>query len=105
MLLAGKKVGFALTGSFCTFEKTIPEISKLVEEGAEVVPIMSSYTYSTDTRFGKAKDFIDRIENITGKKIIHTIEEAEGIGPKHLTDVMVIAPCTRKHHTGKWQME
>lgn len=104
MLLTGKKVGFALTGSFCTFEKTIPQISKLIEEGADVLPIMSFNSYNIDSKFGKAKDFIDRIESITGKKIIHSIKEAEPIGPKRLTDTMVIAPCSRKHNSkdGKW---
>jgi dipicolinate synthase subunit B len=105
MLLIGKKIGFALTGSFCTFEKTIPQISKLIEEGAEVLPIMSSNTYDIDTRFGKAKEFIDKIEDITGKKIIHTIEDSEPIGPQRLTDVMIIAPCTRKYNSAKLQME
>ena len=94
MSLEGKKIGFALTGSFCTFEKTIPQISKLIEEGAEVLPIMSFNSYNMDTKFGKAQDFIDKIESITGKKIIHKIEDAEPIGPQGLTDVMVIAPCT-----------
>lgn len=104
MLLAGKKVGFALTGSFCTFEKTIPQISILIEKGAEVLPIMSFNSYNIDSKFGKAKEFIDKIEKITGKKIIHSIEDAEPIGPKRLTDVMVIAPCSRKYNckNGKW---
>lgn len=104
MLLVGKKIGFALTGSFCTFEKTIPQISRLIEEGAEILPIMSFNSYNIDSKFGKAKDFIDKIENITGKKIIHTIEGAEPIGPKKLTDVMVISPCSRKYNgkNGKW---
>ena len=104
MLLAGKKVGFALTGSFCTFEKTILQISRLIEEGAEVLPIMSFNSYNIDSKFGKAKDFINKIENVTGKKIIHSIEEAEPIGPKRMTDVMVIAPCSRKYNfkNGKW---
>jgi len=105
MLLIGKKVGFALTGSFCTFEKTIPQIAKLIEEGAEVLPIMSFNTYNMDTKFGKAQDFIDKIESITGKKIIHSIEEAEPIGPSGLTDVMVVAPCTRKYTSERWLME
>jgi len=99
MLLVGKKIGFALTGSFCTFEKTIPQISKLIEEGADLLPIMSFNSYNMDTKFGKAKDFIEEIERITGKDIIHTIEDAEPIGPQNLTDVMVIAPCSRKHYT------
>ena len=104
MLLVGKKVGFALTGSFCTFEKTITQISRLIEEGAEVLPIMSFNSYNIDSKFGKAKDFIEKIETITGKKIIHTIEGAEPIGPKHLTDIMVIVPCSRKYYgkNGKW---
>ena len=98
MLLVGKKIGFALTGSFCTFEKTIPQISRLIEEGADVLPIMSFNSYNLDTKFGKSKDFIEKIESITGKKIIHTIQDAEPIGPKKLTDVMVIAPCSRKYN-------
>lgn len=98
MLLVGKKIGFALTGSFCTFKKTIPQISRLIEEGADVLPIMSFNSYNIDSRFGKAKDFINKIETITGKKIIHTIEEAEPIGPKKLTDIMIVAPCSRKYN-------
>lgn len=95
MLLLGKKIGFALTGAFYTFEKTILQISRLIEEGAEVLPIMSFNSYNIDSKFGKSKDFIQRIEKITGKRIICTIEEAESIGPKNLTDIMVIAPCSR----------
>ena len=95
MLLVGKKIGFALTGSFCTFEKTILHISKLIEEGADVLPIMSFNSYNIDSKFGKAKDFVEKIEKITGKKIICTIEAAEKIGHKNSTDIMVIAPCSR----------
>lgn len=104
MLLVGKKIGFALTGSFCTFEKTIPQISRLIEEGADILPIMSYNSYNIDTRFGDAKDFIEKVEKMTGKKIIHTIEGAEPIGPKNLTDIMVIAPCSRKYYwkNGTW---
>lgn len=87
-------LGFAMCGSFCTFKKVIPQIKKLVDEGYNVSPVMSPVAYSTDTRFGKADDFINEIEEITGKKIIHTIFDAEPIGPKKMFDVMVIAPCT-----------
>ena len=89
-----KKIGFVLTGSFCTFSKTIPKIKELVELGSEVIPIMSYNAYNLDTKFGKAEDFINEIEEITGKKIIHTIQDAEPIGPKHLTDIMVVSPCS-----------
>lgn len=92
--LKDKKIGFVLTGSFCTFSKIIPKMKELIEKGAEVIPIMSFNSYNLDTKFGKAQDFINEIEEITGKKIIHTIQEAEPIGPKRLTDIMVVAPCS-----------
>ena len=104
MLLTGKKIGFALTGSFCTFEKVIPQISRLIEEGADILPIMSSNAYNLNTKFGMAKDYIEKIEDMTGKKVIHTIEGAEPIGPKGLTDLMIVAPCSRKYNTENWQM-
>ena len=90
----GIKIGFVLTGSFCTFKKVIPKIKDLKEKKAEILPIMSYNAYNLDTKFGKAEDFIIEIENITGNKIIHTIQEAEPIGPKNLTDIMIIAPCS-----------
>lgn len=98
MEVKNKKIGFVLTGSFCTFSKTIPKMKELIDRGAEIIPVMSYNSYSLDTKFGKAQDFIDQIENITGKKIIHTIQDAEPIGPKKMTDVMVIAPCSRKYY-------
>ena len=98
MLLNGKKVVFALTSSFYTFKKTIPQILRLVEEGAEVLPIMSFNSYNLDSKYGKTKDFVNQIEKIAGKKIIHTIEEAETIGGNSLVDAMIIAPCSRKYN-------
>ena len=88
------KIGFALTGSFCTFSKTISKIKELVKEGATVLPIMSYNAYELDTKFGKEEDFIAQIEKITGNKIIHTIQGAEPIGPKKLTDIMIVAPAS-----------
>ena len=88
------KIGFALTGSFCTFSKTLPIIKELVKEGASVIPIMSYNAYELDTKFGKAEDFRNQIKEITGKEIIHTIQGAEPIGPKKMTDIMIIAPTT-----------
>ena len=94
MDLKDKKIGFTLTGSFCTFQKVIPKMKEIKKLGAEIIPIMSFNGYNLDTKFGKAKDFIEEIENITGKEIIHTIQEAEPIGPKKMTDIMIIAPCS-----------
>lgn len=88
------KIGFALCGSFCTFSKAIPQMEILSSQGFDIVPIMSKTAYETDTRFGNASDIVRKIENICNKKVIHTIKDAEPIGPKNLTDVMVVAPCT-----------
>lgn len=88
------RLGFSLTGSFCTFNKVIPEIEKFIEHGFDVTPIMSETAYYTDTRFGSAADFVKRIQDICGKNIIKTIIEAEPIGPQGLLDAMIIAPCT-----------
>ena len=89
-----KKIGFVFTGSFCTFSKTIPKIKELIKKGSEVIPVMSFNSYKLDTKFGKAKEIIDEIEEITGNTIINTIQGAEPIGPKRLTDIMVVAPCS-----------
>ena len=94
MELKNINVGFALTGSFCTFKKVIPKIKELKDLGANILPIMSYNSYNFNTKFGKAKDFIEEIEGITENKIIHTIQGAEPIGPKSLTDIMVVAPCS-----------
>lgn len=94
MLLKGVRVGFAITGSFCTFAKTIPQIENLVNEGAEVLTIISDSVNDFDTRFGMAEDFKNTLQLITGKKPINTIVEAEPIGPKAILDILIIAPCT-----------
>lgn len=94
MELKGKKVGVALTGSFCTFDKIFTELEKLVEAGADVYTIFSNASQSIASRFGKPEDFISRAEEITGRKPIFTIEEAEPIGPKSYLDILVIFPCT-----------
>lgn len=94
MLLDGVKVGIAITGSFCTFETILIEIKRLVDEGADVYPIMSFNTNNLDTRFGKAQDWKEKIKELTGKEIISTIEDAEPIGPKGYLDILIIAPCT-----------
>lgn len=94
MNIKEKKIGFVLTGSFCTFSKVIPKIKELIKKEADIIPIMSYNSYNLDTKFGKAKDFITEIEEITNKKIIHTIQDAEPIGPKKMTDIMIVAPCS-----------
>ena len=94
MKLEGKRIGFVMTGSFCAFRKTIDELKKIVKLGAKVVPIMSENSYTLDTKFGKAQNFINEIEEITGEKILHTIQETEQIGSKDMLDIVVVAPAT-----------
>ena len=89
-----KTIGFAMCGSFCTFKRAVAAMEKLKSTGADVVPIMSGISYSTDTRFGKAEDFINQIKEITGREIIHTVKEAEPIGPKKMLDMLIVLPCT-----------
>ena len=88
------KIGFALCGSFCTFKRVITQIEELKNLGYEILPIMSQTAYSTDTRFGKAEDFIKKIEDICQKSVLHTLPEVEPFGPKAVLDALVIAPCT-----------
>jgi len=88
------RIGFAVTGSFCTFKDVFPQMQMLVSQGYHVTPIMSANAYETDTRFGRAADWIARAEETTGEKVIHTIAQAEPIGPKKLLDLLIIAPCT-----------
>ena len=88
------KIGYALTGSFCTFSKSVSALKELVKSGYDVYPIMSENAYSIDTRFGDAKDIQNEIIAITGHSIIHKIEQAEPIGPKKLFDILCIVPCT-----------
>lgn len=88
------KIGFAFCGSFCTLDKAIEQMIKLVDLNYDIIPIMSDAVYSTDTRFGKASEIREKIETICSKKVIHEIKSAEPIGPKDMTDIMLIAPCT-----------
>ena len=88
------KAGFAMTGSFCTFEKAFSALEELTHKGIDTTPVMSFNAAGTDTRFGKAADHIKRLEDICGKKVIKTIEDAEPIGPKKMFDILAVAPCT-----------
>ena len=87
-------IGFAMCGSFCTFSKVIVQMQALKDTGYKLVPIMSENAYNTDTRFGKAKEFAQQIEEICENKIIHTIKDVEPIGPKKMCDLLLVAPCT-----------
>lgn len=88
------RIGFGVTGSFCTFKRIIPVMKSLADSGHTVYPILSPAAARTDTRFGKAEDFLKKFEEITGNKPLLDINCVEPIGPKKMLDVLVIAPCT-----------
>lgn len=88
------RVGFAMCGSFCSFVQAIEQMQLLVDGGYSVVPIMSQTAYYSDTKFGKAAEFVQQIEEVTGKQIIKTLQGAEPIGPKRMLDVLLVEPCT-----------
>ncbi|SDJ71414.1 dipicolinate synthase subunit B [Sediminibacillus albus] len=94
MSLEGKRIGFGLTGSHCTYDAVFPQMEKLVAAKAEVVPVVSYTVQKTDTHFGEAAAHMNKIKEITGKELITTIPEAEPLGPKQPLDCMVIAPLT-----------
>lgn len=87
-------IGFAMTGSFCTFEAVFSELEDFVQEFSNVIPIMSEISASADTRFGTAEGHTHRMEALCSKKVRTKIEEVEPIGPKGLLDLLIVAPCT-----------
>ena len=93
-LLKGRKIGFALCGSFCTFSKAFEQMIKLKAAGAELTPIMSFNASSLDTRFGTAEENVMTAERICGRGVINTIPLAEPVGPKKMFDLLIVAPCT-----------
>ena len=87
-------LGFAFCGSFCTHARALRELRNLIEKGSEVQPIVSECVFSTDTRFGRASELIDSLEEICSRRVIHTVTDAEPLGPRDPLDALIIAPCT-----------
>lgn len=94
MMAGDIRVGFALTGSYCTYSQVFPVLEQVKKQYGIVLPLMSENSASTDSRFGRAEDFRTELERICGRPPLTTIRQAEPIGPKKLLDVLVIAPCT-----------
>lgn len=95
MELKNLKIGLGITGSFCNFKEIKSIIENLKQENVQkIIPIISDSTKNYDTRFYKAKDFVNMLEETTENKVIDTIVKAEPVGPKNLVDVILICPCT-----------
>ena len=92
--LTGKRIGFVVTGSFCTFSAAFAQAKRLRESGAVLTPIFSEHAAGMDTRFGTAAVRVAELEEICGKKALRTIAEVEPLGPKSMLDVLAVAPCT-----------
>lgn len=88
------RVGFACCGSFCTMRKAMDALAEVAGRYSEVHPIVSETVASTDTRFGKAQDFLEEMRALCGREVVATVRDAEPIGPRKLLDVLVICPCT-----------
>lgn len=87
-------IGFAMCGSYCTHSDSLKQLEALIEKGYEVLPIVSENVYCTDTRFGSAERLIKRLEELCGRKCVHTVVDAEPLGPKTPLDALMICPCT-----------
>lgn len=90
----GKTIGVAMTGSFCTINDVLPHLQTLVDQGANLLTILSNHASQLDTRFNQADEVKAKLKAIAGRDAIQSIVSAEPIGPKKLTDVMLVAPCT-----------
>ena len=87
------KIGLGICGSYCTYEKLFAVLPSLCEK-FDVQPIMTKTAATTDTRFGKAWEHIERIERVTGKRVLTEITEVEPLGPNGVIETLLIAPCT-----------
>lgn len=94
MNISGCRVGVAVTGSFCTLAKIHKAVQELAERGAKITPVFSNSVQTIDSRFGKAEDWMKAFSELSDTPAVHTIQEAEPLGPKNLLDVLLIAPCT-----------
>lgn len=88
------RVGFAFCGSYCTYGQVLPALEATADQFGCVTPILSEHSGETDSRFGTAREHLERIEKICGQKAILAINQAEPIGPKKLLDLLIVAPCT-----------
>lgn len=94
MGLKGKNIGWGVCGSHCSYEEVLPQVETLVERGAEVYPFMSHTAVTTETRFGKPENLANMLEEITGRRPITSMVDAEPSGQAKTFDCFVIAPCT-----------
>ena len=87
-------IGYAMCGSYCTHAASLCELSRLLDKGHEIVPIISENVSVTNTRFGEAKELVSSLKNMCGREVVRSIVDAEPLGPKTPLDALIICPCT-----------
>lgn len=87
-------IGYAFCGSFCTLSHSLAALRRLRADGVQVLPIFSNTVYDTDTRFWQATEFRKAVESLCESEVVHTITDAEPLGPARPLEALVIAPCT-----------
>jgi len=87
-------IGYGFCGSFCTLSRGFFGMEQLIAAGHAVLPLMSEAVYTTDTRFGRAEDFREKVGRACGEEIVHTVVDAEPLGPARPLELLVLAPCT-----------
>lgn len=92
--MQGLRIGFAISGSFCTIDRALAQIQRFIDLHAKITPILSFNAASVDTRFGTASELVRKLTEMTGTEPLKTLVEVEPIGPKSLLDILVVAPCT-----------
>ena len=90
---AFRRIGFALTGSFCTHREALAVMEELAGE-YEVVPVLSERAGSLDTRFGRAAELHEKVTRICGREPVTSVVGAERFGPGDPLDALIICPCT-----------
>jgi len=94
MTLDNKQIGFAVTGSFCTFDTALVCMEELTKAGSHVTGILSQAASCTDTRFMTSDSLKESIYDLTSRPIITSMSEAEPVGPKKLFDLLIVLPTT-----------
>jgi len=93
MKTAFRRIGFAMTGSFCTHREALAVLEGLAGK-FDLVPILSEHAGSWDTRFGTAEALLEAVTKICGRGPVTTVAEAERFGPGDPLDALIVCPCT-----------
>lgn len=92
--LSGVRVGVAMAASHCNLGRAVATMKELVDEGAEVTPIVSPSIFNVSTRFGTPDYWRAQIVESANRDMLLSIPDVEPTGPQHWFDVVLVMPCT-----------